>query len=329
MRSIVLVPVLTFMVLKVVGCGDSATGQPDVDAAVTVDAQTDTSSQEDAATEETSTPDAAVADANVTDAADAAPPFNALYAHIDGKLLSVDTSTGALTEVGPTGQTWITLAWDSKAKVARVILGNYSPQGAGGTTPKLGTINLCTGVVTAGPNIAINNVQVRRAEGLAQDPATGTFYVTIGSNGTGAPTEFLTESNGTIDVATGAVTVLGNHSTYQNDGDLLVSVAGAINMLDVATANNQGAIYTLNTTNGQTTKRVDTGPKLLRFTSDETRGIVYATYGEANFTARGVATLNITTGAFTKLGTDILNTLYPGGNFNGLLSAPKPICPVN
>ena len=184
MRSIVLVPVLTFMGVKVVGCGDSATGQPDVDAAVTVDGTT----QNDAALEEeTSSVDAAPNDSSVAmDSNDAAAPLNALFAHIDGKLVSVDTATGSLTEVGATGQTWITLAWDSKAKIARVIFGNYSPQGGGGTTPKLGTLNLCTGVVTAGPNIAINNVQVRRAEGLAQDPATGTFYVTIGTSGNGA-----------------------------------------------------------------------------------------------------------------------------------------------
>ena len=62
--------------------------------------------------------DAGMADAGVR---------NVLYAHLKGTLVKVDLSNGQLTTVDPTGQTWLALAWDDSAKLARVVTGNFSP----------------------------------------------------------------------------------------------------------------------------------------------------------------------------------------------------------
>jgi hypothetical protein len=218
------------------------------------------------------------------------------------------------------------LAWDETAGVARAILSPYTTLG-GAPTPRLATIDLCTGALTPGPAISVNAAQVRRSEGLARDPVTGTFYVTVGRTGTGTATEFLSESTGTIDVSTGAVSVLGNHQTYQDDGDCLTFVGSNLQLLDVATATNQGAVYTINKTNGQATKLVDVGPRVLRIATDPTRGVVFATYGEGAGVARGVGTVDLGTGALTRLGADLPDASYPGNQFTALLSAPAPVCP--
>lgn len=137
----------------------------------------------------------------------------------------------------------------------------------------------------------------------------------------------LSESNGTIEVATGAVTLLGNHNTLQDDGDNLVFVGGTLYLLDVASATNQGAVYSIDKATGAATKVVDTGPTTLRLAHDRTRGVVFAAYGAANGTMRGIATVNLATGAPTVLGTGVPNASYAGQNFTGLLSAPAPVCP--
>ena len=261
--------------------------------------------------------------------ADAAAPPNALFAHINQKLVTINPTTGAVTDVGATNEQWIVFAWDDTAKVARVITKPYSPVG-GTASPKLGTINLCTGVITDGPAITLNAVQVRRAEGLVQDPATGTFYVTFGTEGTSAPSEFLSEKNGTINVTTGAVTLAGSHDTLQDDGDYLMVVGNTLKLLDVASANNTGALYTLDKVTGVTSSPVTTGATLLRVAYDKTRDVVFTASGtgaDGAATNRVIGTLNQTTGATTPLGAALGAGTYGDGNFNALMSAPAPSCP--
>lgn len=269
--------------------------------------------------------DAGEIDAGPVGASDGG-PRNALYAHIAGYLVVVDVTSGALTEVGPTGQQYIALAWDETAGVTRAVIGNFTPLG-GATTPKLGTIDLCTGVVTVGPNVSVDSVQVRRSEALTRDPSTGVFYVTVGRNGTAADTEFISESVGTIDVATGAVTVLGNPQTLQNDGDGLAFVGQTLELLDVATGLNQGALYRIDKTNGQATKVSDPGARVLRIAFDASRGVMFAAYGEGTGTARGIGTLSLDSGALTPLGADLQDASYPSNQFTALVSVPLPSCP--
>lgn len=222
------------------------------------------------------------------------------------------------------------MSWDSDDNVARVIVGPYSPTGGGAVlTPRLGTIDLCTGAVTEGPAITINGDQVRRAEGLVEDPATHTYWITVGTTGTGAPTQYLSESNGTVNTTTGAVTVVGNHQTYQDDGDWLTFIGSSLTLLDVASGSSQGAIYTINQSTGAATKRADTGPTVLRIAYDPTREVLFGTTGtgtEGSGVGRGVVTIDPDTGAFTSLGTTLGDGTYGGGHFTGLLPAPEPDC---
>ncbi len=247
---------------------------------------------------------------------------------MDQKLVSVDTTTGAMTDVGPTAQPWIVLAWDSVAKVARVITAPYSPAG-GPASPRLGTMDRCSGTITDGPMITIAGNEVRRAEGLAQDPVTGTFFITVGTTGTGGATQFLTEQNGTVDVATGAVTVVGSHQTLQDDGDCLTFIGPSLRLLDIASATSAGNLYALDKATGAVSSPLMTGPTVLRVSHDPTRDVVFTSAGtgaEPNVSARSFGKLDLTTGANTPLGVVLPATTHPGRQINGLLSAPKPSC---
>ncbi len=260
---------------------------------------------------------------------DAGGPMNALFAHIDQKLVKVDTTTGALTDVGATAQEWIVLAWDDTAKVARVVIDPYSPVGGAGT-PKLGTIDLCNGTITVGPAITLDGAPVRRVEAIAQHPTTGVWFIGFGTSGTGAATEFLSERNGTVDVASGNVTGIGTHQTHQDDADNFTFVGTTLRLLDVATTNNTGSLYVLDQTTGAASAPVTTGPALLRVSYDKTRDVVFTAFGigtAPNTSQRGIGTLNLTTGANTPLGAALAAGTYGNVHFNGLVSAPTPTCP--
>lgn len=306
-----------FVLLLVLGvtaaCGDDDGAPPTIDAETFLDG---------------AVPDAPVIDAGVPDAAvpDAAPPLNGLFAHLGGTLYAVDPTTAALTPVGATGQEWIVLAWDAEANVARAIVRPYSPVG-GAASPTLATIDLCTGAITEGPAITLNGNQVRRAEGLVRDPVSGVFSITYGTAGTSTPTEFLSESNGTVDVATGVVTARGNHDTVQDDGDGLFFDGTTLMLIDIASASSAGFLYSINQTTGAATQVASTGPKLLRVAYDPTRDVFFAAFGETNATGRGVATLDVATGAYTQIGDLVPSGTATGLQFNGLLSAPLPVCP--
>jgi hypothetical protein len=254
-------------------------------------------------------------------------PLNALFAHINGILVRVNPETGALTEVGPTGQGYIVLTWDHVAKVVRVISDPYSPVG-GAAAPRLGVMNLCTGVITGATPLTVGTTAVRRAEGLAQHPDTGAFWITYGVTGTGAPQQYLTEANGTVDIATGAVTFVGNHQTLQDDGDLLLFLGSTLQLLDIAVGSNAGSLYTVNQTTGAVTVRANVGPTVVRVAQDPTRNLLFGMVGGGSTSSlsRGLVIVNPDTGANTPVGPRLPDATYQGQAFTSLISVPEPGC---
>jgi hypothetical protein len=276
-----------------VGSTPADTGTPIDDGGLTVDAQPDT--------------------------ADAAPPM-VVYSIIAQKLVTLDPVTGAIVEVGPLGQTFAPLVWDTKANVARIIT-------TATTAPTLGTVNLCTGAITAGPRMTVGGNDLDMAEGFTQDPVTGTFYATVDLDNSSTT---LTEATATVDVGTGAITTIGTHTTLQNDGDVLAWIGTQLHLLDVATTVSKSAYYTIDTTTGAATlvKEVTALPQLpFRFAEDKSRGKVFATYGTEDATTRGFASIDLVSGTMTPIGPVLATTTYSGQNFQTLMVAPKPTCP--
>ncbi len=310
-----LVGIGALFVLPIYACEDSPASTPVAPDAATLDLDGGTTTPVDAA-----------GGTDATDAADApVDTRNVLIATIDNGLYSVDMTTGALQEMGTTTHAALMLGWDDVAKITRVIVDRYSPLN-GDPTPKLGTLDLCTGTVTVGPPITLQGAQVRRVEGIVQDPSTGTFWLTYGIVG---PAEFLTESTGTVDVTTGAVTAVGNHATTEGDGDGTTFVDDVLYMVDNAATTGQGFLYTVNKANAQVTQVVSTGTEIRRIAYDPTRKTMYAAGGTGaipNVTNRFIASLDIKTGQRTPL-TTVPETTKPGIQFAGFMSAPKPVCP--
>ncbi|MCA9601638.1 MAG: hypothetical protein KC417_06430 [Myxococcales bacterium] len=301
-----------------VGCGDSSSSGTAPDAAT--DAAVD-GANDDAATIDASTEDAATADA---DSGPQPKPYS-LFAHFDGSLYSVNATTGALTEIGATGQTYIVLEWDDEAGVMRVIADPYSDNG-GPATPKLGTIDLCSGTVTKGTALVEDTTDVRRAEGLAKDPESGTWWITYGTVGNTTPTQYISNRIGTVNIETGAVTYKAAVDTLQDDGDILEFEGSTLFALDIATVNNQGNLYEVNQTTGAQTVGASTGPSVLRIAYHPVEQVMYAATGTPSYQNRGIGTLNTTTGVVTPIGSYISNAEHPSQQFTSLAFARAPDC---
>ncbi len=305
----------------VLGCAGSAA--PPLDAQIVqdtptsvVDVVTATSDAADAAAPDVRTSDAQTHD--VTTTPDAPRTGNALYAHIARTLVRVDPTAGTLSPVGPTGTEYLALAWDSRARVVRVISDSI-------TTPKIGTIDLCTGTITAGPRVRVGTVDLTKAESLAQDPTTGIFYATVDADRSAGNTN-LSEATATLDVSTGVATVIGLHDTLQDDGDSLTFIDAELLLLDVAQPTASG-VYTIDKANGRASLVATTAGSLLRLAYDDSRALLFVALGAGNATGRRIATMNRTSGAFTNLSFLLPDDMYRGELFTGLLSVPEPTCP--
>ena len=234
--------------------------------------------------------------------------------------MTLDPTTGAIVEIGPVAQTFAPLVWDVKANVARIITSAV-------TAPRLGTIDLCTGVVTDGPRMTSGGSDLDMAEGFTQDPVSGTFYATVDLDNSATT---VTEATATVNITTGAITKIGDHTTLQNDGDVLAWIGTQLHLLDVATNDSKTAYYTVDTGTGAATlvKEVAAKPELpFRFVEDKSRGKVFATYGTENAQTRGFASIDLASGTMTPIGAVLNVATYSGQNFQTLMVAPKPNCP--
>ena len=160
-------------------------------------------------------------DGNTPDApgADATPPVDApagalvIYGLVEGNLVMIDPAVGATaTIIGPSAAD-ARFAWDDALSTMFAIVTPY-------VNPSLGAIDLCTGEVTVGPALTLGGDPLQHAEGIAMRP-DGTFFVCVDANGD-APTGVASESVGTVDLKSGAVTLLGSTlDTLQDDCDSL------------------------------------------------------------------------------------------------------------
>ena len=259
-------------------------------------------------------------DASADAGTDASTSTHDLYALIAKALVKIDTKTGGLTEPGLTPYTFLSLAWDETTQVARVI---YDIDDAASAKAKLGTVNLCTGAVTAGPELTLSGgAKVTYAEGLVQQPGTGTFFVSYRNSGT----QSLTARLGTVVTATGVVTPIGNISSLQNDGDMLTFVGSSLYLLDVLLPT-KSAVYSTNLATAQTSLLFEVGPEVVRIAYAASDSRLYAALGSPDLSIRGIAEMNPTTGAMTNIGSPLKSTDYPGTRWQSLLVTPPISCP--
>jgi hypothetical protein len=117
------------------------------------------------------------------------------------------------------------------------------------------------------------------------------------------------------------------HQTLQDDGDQLFMAGDDLRLIDIATATSQGRSYSIDKTTGAATTVVDTGPTVLRIAYDSSRDVHFVAYGAVNNTARGIGTIDVSTGELTPIASGIPDDQQPGVQFSGLVAAPRPLCP--
>lgn len=305
------------LLVAAVSCGDDDDGDTTVDAAATTDAQildAQAVAPDAPAAPDAAAPDAAPPDAAPPDAAPAVP--DTLFAFLNGSLFRVDLATATLTEVGATGleaNSFSDAEWDGAAGVARVVVNGF-------TAPHLATMDLCTGTVTTGPRLSLDASDLSIAEAFTVDPTTGTLYAAIDADG-GAPN--ISETMATIDLATGAATVLGPVTTLQNDIDQLVWTDAGLVGLDVLVGTG-ATLYDVNTMTGATSVRANV--------LNETQRMVYDTAGARLLAVtrenpRRLIELDLDTGELTEVGATHTSAEHGGFAIDALLVAPAPACP--
>jgi uncharacterized protein (TIGR03437 family) len=207
-----------------------------------------------------------------------------LYLEFQSNLYTINTTTGAATQVGTT---------DSNGYLTSVPLfenGTYYA-GAG---PGIATINVTTGQMKPGPAILGGPGST---VGLAPDPLpTGTPPAMLTANaymlGTAAPG--VGNPFGIVDLNSGAFTLIGNMGSGGYDG---LAVANGV----LYTEQN-GLLYSVNTTNANLTLigGVTGNPNLNTFGSTTTG--LYGVSGAGSLQVATLFSINPQTGAITAIG---------------------------
>jgi len=207
-----------------------------------------------------------------------------LYMEFNSNLYTINTATGAATQVGTTDK--------NGYETSVLLLENgtyYAGNGSG-----IATINVSTGQIT--PRSSISGGPGSPV-GLAPDPLPeGTPPITLMANaymlGTAAPG--VENPFGTVDLNSGAFILIGNMGSGGYDG---LAVANGV----LYTEQN-GLLYSVNTTNANLTLigGVTGNPNLATFGSTTTG--LYGLAGTGQFEVATLYSINPQTGAITTIG---------------------------
>jgi uncharacterized protein (TIGR03437 family) len=226
-----------------------------------------------------------------------------LYMEFDNTLYTINTTTGAATQVG---------APDSNgSQTSALLLENgtfYSGNGATG----IGTINATTGQITPGSPISGGPSS---AIGLAPDPPpAGTPPVMLTANAymLGTAANGIANPFGTVDLNSGAFTLIGNMGSGGYDG---LGVANGVLYTEQA-----GLLYSVNTANANLTLigGVTGTPNLATFGSTTTG--LYGLAGTGEFEVATLYSINPQTGAITAIGPIGASVIPNGQTFYQRLS---------
>ncbi len=316
------------------GCGDdpapSGSESPAADASL--DAEASDASAPDAplaeggaaADAETSL-DAGQAD---SDAADAMSGSTYLYAHLSvftspgdagpGTLVRVDPATGLVTTIGTSGQHDVRMVWDPAASTMRAIVDAL-------TAPRLATVDLCTGTITAGPRITRRSDAggdggaLTHAECIARH-SSGTLFG--GADWNGDPLNVpLSESLVSYDLGDNTATRLGGPlQTDQEDCDSMTVIGDDIYVLDIASTTS--GLYRVNGADAATSRIGDLPNTVTRIGYDTSRAALYAV-DSANRRLWQVQPGD----AGLILSADLVTDAGSAKFFDSLVAAPAPICP--
>jgi len=207
-----------------------------------------------------------------------------LYMESNSNLYTVNTTTGAATQVGTT---------DSNDYLTSVPLfenGTYSA----GTGSGIATMNITTGQITPGSAISGGPGS---PVGLAPDPLpTGTPPVMLTANAymLGTAAQGVANPFGIVNLNSGAFTLIGNMGSGGYDG---LAVANGV----LYTEQN-GLLYSVNTANANLTLvgGVTGTPNLATFGSTTTG--LYGLAGTGQFEVATLYSINPQTGAITTIG---------------------------
>lgn len=197
----------SLLAVLLVGCsGDGTT---------TFDGGVDASDERfDSGSDDARTVDAGAVDAGSETTDAGVPEPRDLYVFIGTELYALDDETAEATLVGESDLGPITRA--TFVPSVDAIVGVYDNPG----TPKLATIDVCTGEATHLANLTIPGNFI---DGIDIDPATGTVFATVSANGT-HPADGAAEHFVRLNVSTGVATSEGDLTGIADADHLLLAL---------------------------------------------------------------------------------------------------------
>lgn len=152
--------------------------------------------------------------------------------------------------------------------------------------------------------------------------AAGTLFVSVSPGP--AVNDYLSETVGTVEVATGAVTVLGTVQTLQNDVDAMtLDGDGDLLALDGDVNTGQRAVYTIDPANGAASHVATFDSPLISIAYSRWLDRMFAYRLSAN---RDLVELDLSDSTLTDIGTIHTEADFGGSTLAGLFFAPEPSC---
>lgn len=307
------------------GCSDDESERR-VDASSTADGLQDASADVAASEAALLLPDAMAPDAESDANADAAASLlNVVYATFNGTLVRIDPDNATVVPVGKLRNkaneaqlyTDVVMHWSGAGDTALAVLDYANPQ--------LGTVDLCTGLVTPGALITRTASPNLVVEGLALHP-NGTWFAS-GGNPANKQSP-ISNHIGTLNTTSGVFTDLGAAvMSFQDDGDGLFFRGETLYGFDVATTNNRLDVFTINLTTGANTNVLmpTYGANLvpLRTAYDASRDKAFAWRAGD----RQLIEISLTENIVRPLFATHAANLYANQPSRGFFVAPSPRCP--
>lgn len=243
----------------------------------------------------------------------------ALYGVISNELVTINTTTAAVTTVGPYSN-------------ALTPLGNITYHAGTGqllglatftSSPTLVSLNTGTGAATviAPITLAPTGAPAGLMEGLSYNPLDGLLYSSLDT--LSPPTSFTSSMLVTVNPTTGVATRVANiNGTCQSEADAMTWANGALYTIDGCP--NPNIFYNLNGSTGFASQIGVTGVAGIGdMAYDATLNLVYG-YNSA----RQLFTINTSNAALSVIGSTHTAADFGGERFRGLAFVPGTVMPM-
>ena len=231
----------------------------------------------------------------------------AIYGSVGNDIIIVDETSGTVTSIGttPAFSDIESITYDFATGVVYALVDNSS-------NPRLGIVDLNTGVLTVVGDLSTPTVTVGSAEGISFHPDTGILYAVVNQGG-----GLLSNHLATLDPLTGDATIINPISgSVENEMDKIEFVGSTLYGIDGTLVTNQ-FLYTVDLVSGNAALIGGPFANVVGLAHDRDDDILYGISFERDF-----VTVNPITAAVSIIGPTHAPADFGGDRPRGLTWIP-------